>query len=148
MRPTLVFAAIVLAGCAAPSPLDVVAREPAAPSWGPDCSIAKDDATPCVARLDPDDGNDLEVSLAAHPDDPDTILLAWTSRLGSRAEIWTAITQDAGKHWTLAKMQNPHLGPDPQRSTRWSRSRPKATPTSSMAARPDASDPRLNRWNG
>lgn len=64
----------------------------------------------CIWRLDPDDGANREAHLAAHPTDPDTVLVTWRSGEWSEGpRIWAGMTTDGGATWRVTKLRNPNL---------------------------------------
>jgi hypothetical protein len=77
-----------------------------------DCSLAGSEALPggvCVRLFDLP-GRDSEASVAAHPNDPRTLVVSWQGTGGSGSvKIHAAVTTDGGKHWNIRTMDPPRL---------------------------------------
>ncbi len=54
---------------------------------------------PCAMILNAGEHPDREVSLATHPTDPDTALVAWIENVPGAWTVWLAVTTDAGQTW-------------------------------------------------
>lgn len=64
---------------------------------------------PCPNFLTATNGASVEASIAAHPIDPDTLVVAWTERNSTvhTAHVWAAFSHDRGVTWARTRMHDP-----------------------------------------
>jgi hypothetical protein len=64
----------------------------------------------CTQVLAPAQDREREASIAAHPTDPNTILVTWRNgELDAATSIEAAYTNDAGAHWAFTALHDPAL---------------------------------------